>query len=263
MPLAQLTGVRLTTHYRALEKSGRKDYKAGEPLSARTVRYIHTIIHGVLGQAVKDHLLGRNPADAATPPSAREAKAPEMQCWSAAQLAAFLGWAREHSDNYAVWHVLANTGMRRGEALTARYRDYDLEAGTVSIRRTSGMVRVAGKGAEVVEGDTKSGKPRVVDLDPGAVAVVKAYRKDRGAMALQLARDNALVFGDVEGSHRNPEHVSRQFARDVARCQAALGADVLPVIRLHDLRHYADGWVMCPAVAFPLLGAEEPVLQSA
>jgi len=33
--------------------------------------------------------------------------------------------------------------------------------------------------------------------------------------------------------------------------------------RLHDFRHYADGWVMCPAVAFPLLGAEEPALQSA
>ena len=31
----------------------------------------------------------------------------------------------------------------------------------------------------------------------------------------------------------------------------------------HDLRHYADGWVMCPAVAFPLLGAAELVLRSA
>ena len=34
-------------------------------------------------------------------------------------------------------------------------------------------------------------------------------------------------------------------------------------ITVHDMRHYADGWVMCPAVAFPLLGAEEPALQSA
>jgi integrase len=33
--------------------------------------------------------------------------------------------------------------------------------------------------------------------------------------------------------------------------------------RVHDLRHYADGRVMCPAVAFPLLGAAELVLQSA
>jgi hypothetical protein len=78
VPLAQLTGQRLTVHYRLLEKSGRKDHKAGEALSARTVRCIHTIIHGVLGQAVKDGLLLRNPADAATPPTAKEAKAPEM-----------------------------------------------------------------------------------------------------------------------------------------------------------------------------------------
>ena len=28
-------------------------------------------------------------------------------------------------------------------------------------------------------------------------------------------------------------------------------------------RHYADGWVMRPAVAFPLAGAAELVLQSA
>ena len=43
--------------------------------------------------------------------------------------------------------------------------------------------------------------------------------------------DDALVFGDIEGRHRNPEHVSRQFARDLERCP-----DV-PAIRLHDLRH--------------------------
>jgi hypothetical protein len=33
--------------------------------------------------------------------------------------------------------------------------------------------------------------------------------------------------------------------------------------RFHDLRHYADGWVMRPAVTFPLAGAAELVLQSA
>jgi hypothetical protein len=33
--------------------------------------------------------------------------------------------------------------------------------------------------------------------------------------------------------------------------------------RIHDLRHYADGWVMRPAVAFRLPGAVELVLRSA
>jgi hypothetical protein len=37
-------------------------------------------------------------------------------------------------------------------------------------------------------------------------------------MALVLARDDALVFGDIEGQHRNPEHTSRQFNRDFTRC---------------------------------------------
>jgi hypothetical protein len=69
------------------------------------------------------------------------------------------------------------------------------------------MVRHAGQGAEVVEGTTKSGKPRVIDLDTGTAAVLKAHRKARGSQALQLARDDALVFGDLEGQHRNPEHV--------------------------------------------------------
>lgn len=50
-------------------------------------------------------------------------------------------------------------------------------------------------------------------------------------MALQPITPGSLVFGDVEGRHRNPEHVSRQFTRDVDRCGRA------PGIRLHDLRH--------------------------
>jgi integrase len=203
------------------------------------VRYLHTIIHGVLAQAVKDGLVARNAAAAATPPTAREAKAPEMTCWTAGQLAAFLRWAEGDggSQQATLWHVLAHTGMRRGEALALRWRDVDLDAARISVRRSAGMVRNAGESAGVVEGDTKSGKPRVVDLDPATVAVLRAWRKDRGSLALQLARDDAIVFGDIEGQHRNPEHVSRQFARDQARCRAALGTDPLPAIRLHDLRH--------------------------
>ena len=237
LELPKVTGTKLTLHYRMLERQGRKDYRAGEGLSARTVRYVHTIIHGVLGQAVRDGVLLRNPADAATPPSAAEARAPEMQCWSAAQLAAFLGWAAEHSQNHPLWHYLANTGERRGEALSQRYRDLDAGSATVRVRRSSGIVREPGEGASIVEGDTKSHKPRVIDLDPATIAVLARHKRERGEMALQLARPDALIFGDIEGRPRNPEHVSRQFARDIARCRKALGADALPVIRLHDLRH--------------------------
>ena len=56
-------------------------------------------------------------------------------------------------------------------------------------------------------------------------------------MALQLITPGSLVFGDIEGGHRNPEHTSRQFVRDVERCRQALGDDDVTLIRLHDLRH--------------------------
>ena len=74
--------------------------------------------------------------------------------------------------------------------------------------------------------------------------MLRAWRKHRGGMALQLARDGALIFGDIEGRLRNPEHVSRQFARDIRK------APDLPPIRLHDLRH---------THATILLTAREPV----
>ena len=161
-----------------------------------------------------------------------------MHAWAAAQLAAFLAWAARDGHAHApAWHTLAHTGMRRGEVLALRWRDIDLDAGTISVRRSAGMIRVAGESAEVTEGGTKSGKPRVVDIDPATVAVLRAHRKARGTMALQLARDDALVFADHEGRHLQPEHFSRTFADSLHRCAKQLGAAAPPAIRLHDLRH--------------------------
>lgn len=99
------------------------------------------------------------------------------------------------------------------------------------------MVRVKDEGAAITEGLTKAGKPRVVDLDAAAAAVLRSFRLARAAMALQLVRDDALVFGDHEGRHMHPERVSRTFKATVERCRKALGDAAPPEIRLHDLRH--------------------------
>jgi integrase len=87
----------------------------------------------------------------------------------------------------------------------------------------------------VSEGSTKTDRPRVVDLDAGMVAVLREHKRARGSLALILARDDALVFGDLENQHRHPERFSRLWAQTVARA-AKDGVEVSP-IRLHDLRH--------------------------
>jgi integrase len=242
VPLASLTSTRIDALYRQLEREGRRDTRGeptGEGLSASTVRYVHTILHAALRAAEDARLLRANPAAKAHPPTQKqvEAQRPEIHPWTEDQLAAFLGWAREHSSYHPLWTVLAATGMRRGEALGLRWRDVDLDASTVAIRRGARMIRYKGEPGAVHEGPTKGHRPRVVAISAGVVNVLRAYRKERGAMALQLARPDALVFGNLEGGYRNPEHVSQAFIAAVGRCRRALGDDVVPVIRLHDLRH--------------------------
>jgi integrase len=58
------------------------------------------------------------------------------------------------------------------------------------------------------------------------------------------------VLGTLDGSHRHPERFSRQFVAHVVQARKAPGEELLPVIRLHDLRH---------THATLLLAAGEPV----
>jgi integrase len=249
LPLSALTGTRLTKLYRQLEESGRvTDYERGGKrvatgehgsagLAPRTVRYIHTILHRALRDAVRDGRLPVNPADRANPPTAKQARAPEMHTWTAEQLRAFLTWSAEHSDLHIAWLTLATTGMRRGELLALRWRDIDLDGRTVSIRRSVGVVKTTGESQRLEEGATKTGKSRVVDLDEQTAGALRAWRVERAGLSLALVRDDATVFGDHEGRHRNPESFSRSFAAAVRWCQQELGDVGPPAIRLHDLRH--------------------------
>jgi integrase len=242
VPIGSLTSARLTKLYRELEQSGRRDQKGertGQPLSARTVRYVSQILGAALAAAVDDEvpLLERNPNAKAKPPTAKEAKAPEMHPWTADQLRAFLGWSDGNSQNHALWWVLAHTGMRRGELLALRWRDIDLDAATVSVRRSVGVIKYKGQPRQIREGDTKTARPRVIDLDLATVAILRAWKRERGSMALQLAQDKALAFGNHEGQHRDPETFSRVFRDTQARCARTLGDTAPPAIRLHDLRH--------------------------
>lgn len=238
-PLAKLTGLQLTALYRELEAGGRRDGKPGG-LSARTVRYIHTIIGRALKDAVKHDRLLVNPADKAEPPSARESRAPEMTAWNADELRTFLDWSRDDGDDlHLAWLLSSMTGLRRGELLALRWRDVDLEAARISVRRAVGVVKEAGK-PRVEEGPTKSGHNRVIDIDPDTVAALRRHRSAGEVVALQSVRDDAYVVSRPDGSQWHPERFSREFVRRLERCRfevAAVERTAPPTIRLHDLRH--------------------------
>ena len=249
VPMDRLTGTTVEAWMRTLEASGRADGQGG--LSPRTVRYVYTILRSALADAVKHGRLAVNPTDRSTPPSPSQARPPEMHAWTAPELARFLRWAEVHDSDIAMaWRLLAYTGMRRGEALALLWRDVDLDAARVAVRRSVGVVKDKGKGEQLVEGTTKTGQSRVVDLDAGTVAALRAYRAVRGSVALDLVWDTALVLGTLDGGHRHPERFSRLFVEHQLQARRAVGEELLPVIRLHDLRH---------THATLLLAAGEPV----
>ena len=73
----------------------------------------------------------------ATDPKQAKAQREPFHTWTADELGCFLRTWDEHRFG-PLWHLLAATGLRRGEALGLRWRDVDLTAGTVSIRQTVG-----------------------------------------------------------------------------------------------------------------------------
>ena len=199
----------------------------GRPLSARTVRYVHSVVKRALDDAVNWGRLARNPAARATPPSAKAAKAPKPTTWTAAELREFLDSVRG-ARFYPLWLLVATTGVRRGEAIGLRWRDLDLDGASMAV--TNARVAV---GREVVDSPPKSGHGRAVALDTATVAALRAHRKAQAAEQLALGpayETTGYVFTWEDGRPLHPDYVSAAFRRAVARLD-------VQTIRLHDLRH--------------------------
>lgn len=180
------------------------------------MRYLHSIVHKSLADALSWGLVVRNVADAASPPSNKAAKAPPPRTWSAAELGTFLKSVRG-TRLEPLWTVFATTGVRRSEALSIRWSDLDLDAAQLAIPVS------------------KSGRGRSVALDGATVAVLRAHRKHQAAERLAWGpayQDGDFVFCREDGVPYSPDYITRAFREAVARVGVAR-------IRLHDLRH---GW---------------------
>jgi integrase len=96
------------------------------------VQIIHATLYKALKQAVKWSLLPRNVADSVDPPKAPRR---EIKPLNEEQVKRLLKAAE--GDKLEALYVLAiTTGMRSGELLGLQWKDLDLPAGIVQVRRT-------------------------------------------------------------------------------------------------------------------------------
>lgn len=153
-----------------------------------------------------------------------------VMVWTPAQLGVFL----DHAVNdrlYALYHLIAFRGLRRGEACGARRVDLDLDEGTLSVAK-----QLTNVGKAVMEGAPKTeSSDAMVALDKVTVAVLRAHRKRQVEEQLSWGdgyQDSGRIFTREDGTVLTPDWVSEHFER------LAFAAGLAP-IRLHDLRHGA------------------------
>jgi integrase len=220
---------RLNALYADLLTSGRREAteRRGKGLAPATVRLVHSLLSGCFARAVKAGSLAQNPCSRATPPGASTAETPT---WSLAELREFLAHPAVRQDpDVVLWRTAATTGMRRGELLGLQWDDIDLGAGVVHVRRNAVLV----DGEVVVQAPKTRQSERRVKIGAETVAALRdhlARQRERRVAIGPGYRDGSLVFPRVDGTPRNPIHVSSAFHKLVARTG-------LRAVTLHSLRH--------------------------
>jgi integrase len=218
--LDELTPVRLNLLYSHLLTAGR--VRGGGGLAPKTVQNVHRMLHRALRDAVKWDYLPRNAAEDAEPPRARRTK---PKVWTPAQLRTFI--AHVQGDRfYALWLLVATTGLRRGELAGLTAPDVDLDVSRIS--PTATRVVVGGRAADS-DPKTPSGE-RVLALDPLTRDALKEYLASWQRERALLGQTSQLLFVWPDGRPLHPDTITALFHKHVA-------AAVLPKIRLHDVRH--------------------------
>ncbi|MBX6378337.1 MAG: site-specific integrase [Clostridia bacterium] len=213
--LAELSPVMIQDLYTRLTDQG---------LSPRTVRYVHSVLHNALQQAVKWRLLPQNPAKAVDLP---RQKRQEMSALSQEEANRFLA-AAEGTPHYTLFLVAITTGMRPSEYLALQWKDVDLKAGTVSVRRT--LTR------DKAFAEPKTARSRrVIRLLPSVVQALRAHRtrqvEERLAAGARY-QNLDLVFATPEGRPLDERNLVRRHFKPLLR-----KAGLPETIRLYDLRH--------------------------
>ena len=208
--LSQLSPLDIQTLYGDMQTEG---------LSARTVRYTHSVLRNALEQAVKWRMSRTNPADAVDLPR-KERR--EMQAMNQEEAGRFLAAARG-DDLCAFFTLLITTGLRPSEAIALKWSDLDLTSSGLSVRRTV----TRRKGGGWYFGEPKTAKSRRhMEIPTSLVSLLLEHRKGT------YPSEHGLVFPNVNGEPLYEHNLARRnYKRVLAR------AGLPSTFRLYDLRH--------------------------
>jgi integrase len=217
MRLQEIQPVHLNQLYLMKKEEGR---------GARTVQLIHIVMHCVLQQAMKEGILGRNPADAVQRPKVEETERHILTEEQAQRLV-----IASQGKRFGVLYYLAlMTGMREGELLGLKWEDLDWTRGIVEVKRQ--LQRSAGQGLALVPPKTKAGR-RQIKIGQETLERLAAHRSQQDLQKSAMGDrwvENDLIFPNTLGKPLSGRDMIIEF-------KSLLKKNGLPNIRFHDLRH--------------------------
>jgi integrase len=244
IPLAELTADDLRAVFDRVDKLNRD---TSRPMGPASIKRLYATVRSALNAAVKQQKIPDNPSRFLTLRSAprpkgliwtegrinewrRTGRRPSpVMVWTPEQTARFLAHATS-DPLYALYHVIALRGLRRGEAVALQWSSIDLSSGTLIVCEQ--LVQI---GWTIERSKPKANSEREVALDQWTLQVLRLHHQHQ---TLQLAPlgttpfEVGWVFTHNDGSPFHPNYVTRHF-HELAEAAG------LPPIRLHDLRHGA------------------------
>lgn len=205
-------------------------------LSESTVRSTYTVLRAVLDTAVRDRAIAENPAAIFKRPKVTSKEATFLQAHEVTDVI-----RHAEGSRYALlFQLLANTGMRRGEALALRWSHVDMTNGTFRVVGT-----LAREEGQLVVTDTKTAKSkRPFAMTEETKAIFQALRdrqREEREVAGSVWIDSGFVFTTELGEPCDPRNALRAFK--VAATKAGH-----PDAGLHTLRHSAASVMLSKGV---------------
>ena len=217
--MTSITTMDIQRMYTKLKKEGRvhEHPEYGHQLSVNTVRRIHTMLHRAMADAVRAHIIPRNPADGVTLPKVNTTT---KRVLTDKELDEFMETIKADPLWYDFFYTELTTGLRRGEICGLMWSDFDERNGTLNVSRTLHRER----DGRLVAGDTKTyAGTRKIVLPPSTAELLRA-RKEKSF--------SPWIFHDPLRPETpiNPDSAYR-------RLKALLKQAGLPNIPFHNLRH--------------------------
>ena len=182
-----------------------------KPMPATTVIRINAILQAAYGYAISWGWADKNPAQLVHKPKLSKKKAPPH---TPKEVATLINAAFEYDEDFGIqlW-MSAITGGRRGEIISLRWSDVDLENGLICLDENY----VVRDGKQEFKG-TKTDEDRWNALDSFSVTLLSALKARRRAALKSVGlslKDDALVFSpEPDGSVPwNPDTYTHRYER--------------------------------------------------